>query len=519
MKAPAHRSAELPSGRDLRRWARAHTVSTRSRSALLGDVYDTVLAAAVIGAMAAPYLGRLGTGSTPSGNGSTVVAPVWAVLLLILVLTRLLLDPLRRLGPLFLRPYEVTWWLPMPGDRRGLLDPVARAEMSLAVAVGAATGLLMAVVAGAEPTTAAGMILLGGSTAELLLLALVQAQVNDAGVRGAGAAVLIAAATAFAAGVGGVPFPDHAGGALFTASGLLAGLAAVAWWWRLRTRLVDVPDARLAEVAARNLGAQVSLLSLDTRALGRLLSAPARRPSGSSRLPLVRFALRLPRGLRPLLGVAQADWLLLRRQPRRALQLLAGLVIALFPVMSSGVGTVGALVFHLIGGWVAVLTLAEPARRAWFDGGADASWPASPLLVRCGHLLVPTVVMILWTVPVVLVRLLTAGRLPATAGEAWAVLGLVLVAGCGWAGAALRSGFRPTPDFSLGLVASPIGSLPPGAVEMLVSGPDAAALVGLPTALLAAGVSKPEQMLLAQLVASAVVIAWGLLTGNRMLRQ
>ncbi|WP_233188181.1 DUF6297 family protein [Actinomyces qiguomingii] len=516
MKASARSCPAPPSGRELRGWVRAHTVRTRSRWALLGDVYDTVFAAAVLGAMAAPYLRRLGAGSPASGHGPTAVDPAWAALLLGLVLTRLLLDPLRQLGPLFLRPYEAAWWLAMPGDRRGLLDPVARAEIALTAAAGGTVGLLLAGVAGCGPTAAAGMILLGGGVAALLFLELVRAQVEDTGAPGAGAGVLVAATAVFAAGIGGVPFPRHADGGMFIVSGMLAGTATVAWWWRLRDRLVDVPDARLLEVAARNLGAQVSLLSLDTRALGRLLSSPTRRPSASSHLPLARIALQLPPGLRPLLGVAQADWLLLWRQPRRALQLLAGLVIALFPVVSSGIGNVGAPVFHLVGGWVAVLTVAEPARRAWFNGGPDASWPASPMSVRCGHLLVPAAVLIPWAALVVLACLSTSGRLPATAGGAWTVLVLVVALGCGWAGAALRSGLRPTPDFSLGLVASPFGSLPPGAVEMLVGGPDAAALAAAPTALLLAGVSTPERLLLPQLAASAVVVAWGLLTGRRL---
>ncbi|PHP52101.1 hypothetical protein BW737_012050 [Actinomyces ruminis] len=466
--------------------------------------------------MAAPYLRHLGTGSPASGPGLAAMDPAWATLLLVLMLTRLILDPLRRLGPLFLRPHEATWWLAMPGERRGLLDPVARAETAFAVAVGGATGLVLAVMAGSNLAVAAGLMLLGGSGGGLLLLGLLRAQLGGAAARGTRAAVLVAALAALAAGVGGLPFPRREGAPLLAALGVFMGLASVLWWRRLWPRLADMPDAPLLDAAARSLGAQVSLLSLDTRALGRLLAAPARRPSRSSRLPLARFARRLPRELNPLLGVAQADWLLLWRQPRRGLQLAAGLVIAMFPLVSTGIGVVGTAVLHLAGAWVAVLAVAEPARRAWFDGGADDSWPARPVLVRCGHLLVPAMAMTSWTAVAVLARLFASGRSPATVGEAWTVLGLVVAAGCGWAGAALRSGFRPTPDFSLGLVASPVGSLPPGAVEMLVNGPDAAALAGLPTGLLAAGAPLTPRLLLAQLAASAVVITWGILTGRRM---
>lgn len=514
MSPPDRHASKPPPGRELRRWVRAHTARTRSPWALLGDIYDAVLAAAILAALAAPYLGRLGTGTTTPISGTVGMDPTWAVLVLLLLLAGLVVEPLRRLGPLFLRPYEAAWWLNMPGDRSGLLEPVAWAEAAVAVAAGGGAGLLLAVMAGAGATAATGMVLFGGAAGALLLVALVHAQVVDAGLPAVRATPLGASVIALSAGAFGAPSPSRVAGGLLIAFGLVVGLATALWWWRLRVRLVEIPDAHLLEVAARNLGVQVSLLSLDTRALGRLLSAPVRRPAVSSRLPLARLALRLPPGLRPLLGVAQADCLLLWRQPRRALQLLAGGIVAVFPLFSSGVGAVGAVVFHLVGGWLAVLALAEPARRAWFDGGADASWPTGAVRVRCGHLLAPAAIMIAWTAAVVAAQLFASGQLPESAGQAWAAAGLVVAAGCGWAGAALRSGFRPTPDFSLGLVASPVGSLPPGAVEMLVSGPDAAAIAGLPTALLALGV--PVTALLGvQLVASGVVIAWGLLTGRR----
>ncbi|WP_168708206.1 DUF6297 family protein [Actinomyces procaprae] len=514
MSPADHHARKLPAGRELRRWVRAHTARTRSPWALLGDIYDAVLAAAILAALAAPYLGRLGTGTTPT-RGTGGMDPTWAVLVLLLLLAGMLVEPLRRLGPLFLRTYEAAWWLNMPGDRRGLLEPVAWAEAAVAVAAGGGAGLLLAVMAGAGAITATGMVLLAGACGALLLVALVRAQVVDAGLPAVRRTLLGAAVIALSAGALGAPSPSRVPGGLFVSLGLGTGLAAAVWWWRLRVRLVEIPDAHLLEVAARNLGVQVSLLSLDTRALGRLLSAPVRRPAASSRLPLARLALRLLPGLRPLLGVAQADCLLLWRQPRRALQLLAGGIVAVFPLFSSGVGAVGAVVFHLVGGWLAVLALAEPARRAWFDGGADASWPTGPVRVRCGHLLVPTAIMIAWTAAVVVAQLFASGQLPESAGQAWAAAGLVVAAGCGWAGAALRSGFRPTPDFSLGLVASPVGSLPPGTVEMLVSGPDAAAIAGLPTALLALGVPVTARLLGVQLVASGAVVTWGLLTGRR----
>ena len=95
--------------------------------------------------------------------------------------------------------------------------------------------------------------------------------------------------------------------------------------------------------------------------------------------------------------MAQTDWLLLRRQGRRLLQMGVGLAIAVLPFLSGAVGDPLRAVGYLIGGWVATLAVAEPARQAWFDGGPDASWPVVPWVVRAGHLLVPAVLMSMWS--------------------------------------------------------------------------------------------------------------------------
>lgn len=96
------------------------------------------------------------------------------------------------------------------------------------------------------------------------------------------------------------------------------------------------------------------------------------------------------------------------------------------------------------------------------------------------------------------------------------VAALAFVSGWAWAGAALRSGFRAMPDFAAGLVTSPVGSLPPGLVQMLVEGPDAALVGALATALVACGIAAPTTTVLGiQAAAGAVVILWGVRTNRR----
>jgi len=103
---------------------------------------------------------------------------------------------------------------------------------------------------------------------------------------------------------------------------------------------------------------------------------------------------------------------------------------------------------------------------------------------------------------------------------AWKDLGVVavlaLVSGWAWAGVALRSGYREMPDFAAGLIASPMGSLPPGVLQMLTQGPDAVAVGALTVALVASGIAVPTTMLLGiQAAAGAVVVMWGVRTNRR----
>lgn len=517
--------AALPGGAELRRWtARRTRRHHRGARALIGDVYTGLFAVALVGAIMGPYLRRMvavrpgaeGAGRAPAGVAGVLDLDLgWLILALTMGLLALALGPLGRLGPLFLRPHEAAWWLPIPGDRRTLLLPVARIEYAIAAASGLMVGVVPALVAGGGWMAAVTWPALLAALFCLVLSGLIEAQVRGRGTARLRAALALLGTAACAAGAL-VPFPRSAPGnvAVAAAAGGLTALCLLRWR-RVRPVLGDVHDAALLDVVARSFGAHVSLLSLDTRAVGRLLSPAPSRPESPARLRLARLAIRLPTRLRPVVCVAQADWLLMRRQPRRLLQMGAGLIVALLPALFDGASGPLRAVVHLVGGWVATLAVAEPARQAWFDGAADASWPAPPSAVRAGHLLVPTALMSTWS----LVSLApTAAALGADG--AWRAAGLVValapLSGAAWAGAALRSGFRARPDFSAGLVASPMGSLPPGLVQMLTAGPDAALVGGSATALVACSIIEPSLRLLGlQTAAGAVVVLWGIFVNRR----
>ena len=516
-------AATFPDGAELRRWTSRRTRRhRRGMWALVGDIYSVLLTLAVIGTILAPYLRPLVTArpSSPEGAGAAAgletfsLDPGWLVLALTMLLLALGLGPLGRLGPLFLRPLEAAWWLPMPGDRSLLLVPVARLEYLIAATAGAVLGVLPALAAGGGWVAAVAWPALLAAGVSLVLSELIKAQVHDHGVASLRRLLILSGIVACPVGTI-LPFPHSVlGNAVVAALAVGLVVTTVLRWRQARLCLGQVHDAALLDVVARSFGAHVSLLSLDTRAMGRLLSPAPSRPEGDAPLRLARFASSLPGPLRVIVCVAQADWILMRRQPRRLLQLGAGLTVAVMPLMTASAGGPLRAFAYLGGGWIATLAVAEPARQAWFDEGPDASWPAPPWVVRVGHLLVPAALMSVWS-------LLSLAPVMAVLGAAaaWEELGVVaalaLLSGWAWAGAALRSGYRRMPDFAAGLVNSPVGSLPPGLVQMLTEGPDAVLVGALATALVASAIAVPTTTVLGiQAAAGAAVILWGIRTNR-----
>ena len=513
----------FPDGAALRSWVRRCTRRHRRGVwALVGDVYSALLTLIIAVAILAPYLRRLVVDRPASAAGTDMLGgfatvgldPGWGFLALLVLLAAVGVGSLGRLGPLFLRPHEAAWWLPMPGQRGGLLVPVARVEYLIAATVGATVGVLPALAAGGGWVAATAWPALMSAGTCLVLTELIKAQILNRGVEPLRRRLVLTGAAACLAGVA-LPFPRSPLGntAVVLLAGVLAALAVMEWR-RARGSLGQVHDAALLAVVARSFGAHVSLLSLDTRALGRLLSPEPARPVKPSPLWAARIGSRLPRPLGALVGVAQADWLLLRRQRRRLLQMGVGLAIVVLPLLSGAVGDPLRAVGYLIGGWIATLAVAEPARQAWFDGGPDASWPVASRVVRAGHLLVPAVLMSTWSLLSLVPAMAALGAAAAWKGLA-IVVALALVSGWAWTGAALRSGYREMPDFAAGLVTSPVGSLPPGLVQMLTQGPDAAVVGALTTALVASGIAAPTTTLLGiQAAAGIIAVVWGVCTNR-----
>ena len=278
----------FPDGAALRRWVRRRTRRhLRGVWALVGDVYSVLLTIVVVGTILAPYLRRMlvarpGSVGTGALGGFTAVGldPGWAFLALIVLLAAVGVGSLGRLGPLFLRPHEAVWWLPVPGGRGSLLVSVARVGYLIAATPGGGAGVLPAVAAGGGWVAAVAWPALMSAGACLVLTELIKAQILERDVEPLRRRLIVAGAAACLAGVV-LAFPRSLLGN--TAVALLAGVLAflaVLGWRRARGNLGQVHDAALLAVVARSFGAHVSLLSLDTRALGRLLSPDPPRPPG-----------------------------------------------------------------------------------------------------------------------------------------------------------------------------------------------------------------------------------------------
>ena len=519
--AASRHHGSLPDGAALRAWSAAHQRRAASRTPrLLEDLYTTALSVLVASSILVPHLQHLGA---PSRTGARLLTlhPTWAALALALAGAAAIAAPLRQLGPLCLRPHEAAWWLPMPGERTGLLRPVARAVAGIGALAGGLVGLFTALVGGWGWTGALGWSALMGAVGVCLVVWLLDRQITGASARPVSLALGGGGLLALAAGVVAPHLPTTPGGLVPAGTGvaglglaaLVTGVVGAVGWLRLVPRLGRIHDAELLEVAARGQGAHVSALTLDTRALGRLLSASPRRPRSAGRLLLASWAGRCPAPLRVVLVVAQCDWLVVARQPHRWVQLAVSLLIALAPQVLAGPGTPLGVLGYLVGVWLAALTLAEPARRAWFDPGAEDQLPAAPLVVRAGHLLAPAMLMTPWML-VVLAPVARAGAWsrPVLGVALLAVMGLL--AGLGVAGGVLRSGFRRAPDFSGIPVATPLGSVPPWLFGVVGAGYEAVLLACLPTALLVLGVRASPELLGVQALLACVVVAWGLVTGR-----
>ncbi|WP_448759755.1 DUF6297 family protein [Actinomyces oricola] len=498
----------------VRRWTRARVRArrraTRSVSRDLGDLYNTLLgvviaATLLIHAVDSSWgVGRVGI--CGQGEPCGRAEPVMASLGLFLALAAAALGALRRLGPVYLTAEQQAWWLPLPGARGRLVRHSARLVLLGHALMAAGLGAGSAILLGARWPAVLIAIALLASAALVVGLLLLRAQFRGKPVSGLRLILLVLAVLLLAAasGLPQGPSPECAG----TALSLGLASAAIVLWRRLIPMLEDIPERQLRITARRRASLRGAGLAMDTRGLAMALAPEPRLPCAASRAPLSALgavAARRPGSQgRTLLGVAHVDALLLARQPWRLLILLVLAAAAMCSQMILPTRT--ALLSGLSMAWCACLISGDAARRAQRDPGPDDLWPGSPLWVRVGHLVVPSLIMTGWWLIVGAPSLLLG-----YSGSASMALGLLSAPG--WAGAALRSGFRADADWSM-IVPTPVGAVPAGLMQTVATGPDVAVLVAAPIILAQRTSTFSLGLLALQLVLDVLVIGSGLRTGK-----
>ncbi|MFI7080510.1 DUF6297 family protein [Micromonospora sp. NPDC049903] len=472
-EAPTRREPVPPTARRLRRWVRRRRAE-RAPSLSLESAYLLVLTVAMAVGLFGP---GVGSAMWPAAGAAPPDRPVVLVLLGAGAVGLMLL--LRQTGPLVLGRGELTWLLPAPVPRRGLLLPA----LVRALAVGAVIGALLALAGAARlavrpvsGSALAGWLALGAAVGALLALLATAAQRRPGYARvldatlpallvALGATVLLTRVRPMPTlpGVDAPPLPLTLGVLL-----LVAGLTALA----VRD-LARLPDVRLHEPS----------LTVGTY----LDAAYAVEPSFLADLRERRYWRRRTlrsRPLRPRFGrlvPLQQDLLVLRRRGWR----LGWLALAtpLPALLTAGAGWLPATALVLGAVTTAGVTL-DALRR-------DAAHPA---LLRLLGLTGRRAVAIRLVVPTALAT--------AWSGLAVAVLGLLgdLPPGPWWA---LGLAFGPTAammavrraqagriDHSLPLVVTPMGAFSPGPVLWLLNGTDVL-LFATPTLVALLGPVRP----------------------------
>lgn len=457
---------------------------------LFTDVAYAVTSALITAGLIAGIANALRLGLAPaSGTGAPDARWVQAVAIAAVMVTALGLAI--RVGPLGISRAGVTWWLPMPVDRAGLLIPSWWRAVLIWPTVCGGLAAFASVVAGVSAADVASGAVWGavGGLIAVAVAGLVQPSPRGASAVAHAADVLIAAvpAAGLAVVVAGTPTPARGGWVVCVLGALVAAVALVRW----RPRFSRLPAAVLAARAGTADRALGAAMSLDTRELGRSLGDA--RTAGRRR----SHTFGAVRG--PASAIVAADTVLLARTPA-ALAQLVGLVCAMLlalqiPALGSGAAL---FIVMVVVGFRAGQLGAAGARIAEMVPGLDGLVPLAAHWTRGARCLTPCVVGALT---------LLVGTLPLAWrwGPGW--VGVALLAGAILGLAAVRSAYRKPPDWSGPLMATPGGALPTGAMAAVSRGPDVALLGSVPLGVAVVTSHVSAGILLAQVMVGAIVVA------------
>lgn len=525
---PGDTAARLPSGAAVRRWTRRVTRSRAGSGAagdLLSDLYTVVLSLVVSLTMVVTALRQIG-GEAVEGRAADGRTAWWLATGLVVTATLGLVSLLARIGPVSVAPHQARWWLSLPVDRGSLLWPTVRGRALISAAVMAIVCGVAGLVAMPRPSWHLLLWILGGALGGLTAAsALVTVQAGGGGMRTVRVAdaLLGAAAMALVAVVLWSPAPPVSGAGTGIAGTMVLAAVAPLALWRSRRALPRLHDVEMSERGGVADHLRGATSSLDTRELGRALTVSARwRPRPPARLitsgprrragriaaddgtsgrrvPATRPAADGRARWAAIRALLVSDLLLVIRAPRRIVQLACGAVLPVIALTNAGAGPVMVTLCCVAGAWIGALGLAEGARRGELSPAVEELLPLGQRAVRGVRVAGVTVGMLAWSLPV-------AGVLAHRTGDpAWFAL-LVLLAPT-WAGGAVRSAYRPYPDWSAPLIVTPMGAFPPALASVASAGPDVVVLGAIPLAVAVLTGGVPLVLLGVQAALTAVVVA------------
>jgi len=427
----------------------------------------------------------------------------WVAVLLAAAALAALAGLAARLGPTSVSAPQAGWLLPLPVGRRSLLRTAALRWPALAAVLGAPCGAALALALGAEVSAAVLLAAVGlGAAAAgglVLLVALVQPDarahrltrlVFDAALAAVPAAGLVLAVT-------GAPTHSPTGTLVpvAAAAALLAAVLALV----VERRSAQVPDAALRARGAVGGEALVAVLSLDVRALGRALAEESDR-ARRKRSWAFAWLARVPLHLRGPLALVTSDAVLVLRTPRHLGQIVAAACLPVLALTLQGPPRWTVALTALASAFAAGSAAAEGSRRAQYNPVLDGLLPLGETQVRRARLVVPFVGVAGWALVAFAAVAWRYGG-----GAPWLLLGLL--AAPAWAAGAVRAAYRTMPNFTLPMVASPMGALPTGTVGLILKGPDVALGFTLPVLLALVNRSVAPQLLILQAGLSWAAVA------------
>ncbi len=487
--------------------ARAQTTLGERLSDAWGGLVSAAIGVAVAGGSLVSLREEIALAGAPV-TGTTLPAPVTSAALAVLALAGTVVV-LARLGPVSATPAAAAWWLPLPADRRGLLRGELLRLTAAAVAVAVLLTLPLVLGGVAAPTVASVLTGLGwaGSLAAAAVggTALLQTRRRGRGVAGiagagAAAAAVLPAVTGTLAAAGGRPLDVPTAGTPPGWTLAVAVLVAAVLLVQADRGLGRLDAGRLRTGGATARYAGASLLTLDTRQLGRALSGRDRPP---------RRSRRFRRARRPWQAVVAGDLAVLTRGRWQLGQLATAVAVPVVVARTEGLGALPPAVWAgcLLGWGLAATAVGRPAREAQAAPELDRLFGLSAAAVVRSRVVLPLGV----AVAVCTLSGLLLGVGTGAVGT-WVLLGSAVAPA--WAAAALRGACRPDPDWSGPVVSTPVGVLPAGVGATLVQGVDvgvvgslpllAALLLGGPTPLLVV-----VQAVWSLLLAAAVLVQLG----------